>query len=75
MKKTSYEKSIKRLEEVVQQLENKELSLEDSLKLFQEGIDLYRNCNTKLNEIEEKVMIILEENGEIKNIPFTDMEV
>ncbi|AOY77070.1 exodeoxyribonuclease VII small subunit [Clostridium formicaceticum] len=75
MRKLSYEKALKRLEEVIQQLESKELSLEDSLKLFQEGIDLYRICNTKLNEVEEKIMIIIEENGEIKNIPFTDMEV
>lgn len=70
----NYEKTIKRLEEVIEQLENKELSLDDSLKLFQEGIDLYRLCNAKLNEAEEKIQMIVEEDGVIKSIPFIDGE-
>lgn len=69
-----YEKALNRLEEVIQQLESKELSLDDSLKLFKEGIDLYRFCNTKLSEAEEKIMMVIEENGEIKDIPFMDLE-
>lgn len=70
----NYEKAMKRLEEVIGQLENKELSLDDSLKLFQEGIDLYRLCNAKLNEVEEKIQMIVEEDGVIKSIPFTEGE-
>ncbi|SNR86881.1 Exodeoxyribonuclease VII small subunit [Anaerovirgula multivorans] len=74
MKKMNYEKAMKRLEDVIEQLENKELSLDDSLKLFQEGIDLYRLCNAKLNEAEEKIQMIVEEDGVIKSIPFIDGE-
>ncbi|SDK51030.1 Exodeoxyribonuclease VII small subunit [Natronincola ferrireducens] len=74
MKKMSYEKALKRLEEVVEQLENKELSLDDGLNLFQEGIDLYRLCNDKLNEAEGKITMMVEEKGEIEEIPFTDGE-
>ncbi|WP_244269504.1 exodeoxyribonuclease VII small subunit [Natronincola ferrireducens] len=70
----SYEKALKRLEEVVEQLENKELSLDDGLNLFQEGIDLYRLCNDKLNEAEGKITMMVEEKGEIEEIPFTDGE-
>ncbi|WP_242975002.1 exodeoxyribonuclease VII small subunit [Anaerovirgula multivorans] len=70
----NYEKAMKRLEDVIEQLENKELSLDDSLKLFQEGIDLYRLCNAKLNEAEEKIQMIVEEDGVIKSIPFIDGE-
>lgn len=69
-----YEKALKRLEEVIQQLESKELSLDDSLTLFKEGIDLYRFCNTKLNEAEEKIMMVIEEDGKTKDIPFLDLE-
>lgn len=74
MKKVNYEKSIKKLEDVIENLETKELSLDDSLKLFKEGIDLYRLCNAKLNEAEEQIQMIIEENGVIKRIPFSDEE-
>lgn len=70
----NYEKAVKRLEEVIQRLEDKELSLDDSLKYFQEGIELYRYCNGKLNEVEEKVQIIVKENGVTQLIPFNGEE-
>ncbi|WP_244272615.1 exodeoxyribonuclease VII small subunit [Natronincola peptidivorans] len=69
-----YEKAIKRLQEIIEQLENKELSLDDSLKLFQEGIELYRCCNTKLNNAEEKILMIVEENGVTTTTPFLEGE-
>ncbi len=74
MKKRKFEKDLERLEEIIHALENKELALEDSLGLFQEGIELYRLCNKRLEEAEEKVTMILEENGQLKQIPFTESE-
>ncbi|RKX99803.1 MAG: exodeoxyribonuclease VII small subunit, partial [Spirochaetes bacterium] len=64
---------IKRLEEIVEKLEKGDLLLEDSLKLFEEGIKLTRLLNQKLNETEKKVeMLIKDENGNIKTVPFDD---
>jgi len=68
-----FEEGIKRLEEIVEKLEKGDLLLEDSLKLFEEGIKLTRLLNQKLNETEKKVeMLIKDENGNIKTVPFDD---
>jgi len=68
-----FEEGIKRLEEIVEKLEKGDLLLEDSLKLFEEGIKLTRLLNQKLNETEKKVeMLIKDENGNIKTVPFND---
>ena len=50
-----FEKKLGRLEEIVQKMEKGELALEDSLKLFEEGVKLSRECHTQLNEAEAKV--------------------
>lgn len=50
-----FEKKLGRLEEIVQKMEKGEIGLEDSLKLFEEGIKLSRECHTRLNEAEETV--------------------
>jgi len=57
-----FEKNIKRLEEIVHKLEDGELALEESLKLFEEGIKLSRECNTKLSDAEKKVKLLLSVN-------------
>jgi exodeoxyribonuclease VII small subunit len=51
----SFEKKLTRLEEIVQKMESGELSLDDSLKLFEEGVKLSRDCNKELAEAEQKV--------------------
>lgn len=50
-----FEKKLGRLEEIVQKMEKGDLALEESLKLFEEGVKLSRECHTRLNEAEEKV--------------------
>lgn len=55
----SFEKKLTRLEEIVQKMETGELSLEDSLKLFEEGVKLTRECNKELNEAEQKVQLLV----------------
>ncbi len=57
----SYEEAVKKLEEIVNRLENAEIPLEDSLSSFQEGIALSRYCREKLAEIEYKVEYLLKE--------------
>ena len=50
-----FEKKLGRLEEIVQKMEKGDLALDESLKLFEEGVSLSRECHTRLNEAEEKV--------------------
>jgi exodeoxyribonuclease VII small subunit len=50
-----FEKKLGRLEEIVHKMEKGELALEESLKLFEEGVKLSRECHTQLNEAEVKV--------------------
>jgi len=67
----SFEKSLARLEAIVEKLESEELGLDDSLALFEEGIGLSRVCREKLSEVERRVEIVLKEaDGEYKTADF-----
>jgi exodeoxyribonuclease VII small subunit len=59
-----FEKNLKRLEEIVSKLEDGELQLEQSLKLFEEGIGISRACNQKLTEAENRVKLLLSVNAD-----------
>lgn len=50
-----FEKKLSRLEQIVQSMEKGDIGLEESLKLFEEGVKLSRECHLRLNEAEEKV--------------------
>ena len=66
-KDKSFEEAINRLERVVVELEEGELSLEEALKKFEEGIELSRFCTQKLTQAEEKVKkLIKTTKGEFK---------
>ena len=58
-KANEFEKAFQQLEKIVQQLESENLSLDESLQLFEEGIRLSRFCNQKLEEVEKKIETIL----------------
>ncbi len=61
-----FEAALKQLEEIVQRLEKGELSLEDSLKLYEEGIRLSRLCHAKLDEAEGRIEQLLKDaRGEL----------
>jgi exodeoxyribonuclease VII small subunit len=71
MAKERFEDSLNKLEKIVSQLEEGDTSLEESLKLFEEGIRLSRLCNQKLDEAEKRVEILLKgEDGTLKGKPF-----
>ena len=62
---------MKRLEEIVHDLEKGDLPLEESLKVFEEGMNLIRFCSEKLEEVEQKVAILVKEgNGKYVHQPF-----
>jgi len=65
-KETNYpfEASLARLEALVAQMEHGDLTLEASLKTFEEGIKLTRECQQALKEVEQKVTLLMGKNGE-----------
>jgi len=58
-KKPDFERSLARLEEVVRRLESPQLSLDEAMKLFEEGVELSRECQRQLEEAEGRVEILL----------------
>jgi len=71
MAKERFEDALNKLEKIVSQLEEGDIPLEESLKLFEEGIRLSRICNQKLDEAEKKVEILIKgEDGTLKAKPF-----
>ena len=69
---TLFEDSLKELEEIVEQLEQGDISLEESLKSFEQGVKLTRTCQKSLQEAEQKVQILLEKNGQQTLESFND---
>ncbi len=72
MAKKTFETALSRLEEIARELEEGELTLENSLKKFDEGIKLADFCNKKLSEAKAKVEILLNKDGELKTQPFNE---
>jgi len=72
MAKDKFEDNLNRLEEIVKKMENGDLSLEDSLKAFEEGIKLSRLCAKKLDEAERRVEVLLKDEGEWTTAPFEE---
>lgn len=71
MAEKSFEESLAKLEAIVEKLEGEELSLEASLKAFEEGVRLTRFCNKKLREAEKKIEILLKDTeGNERVAPF-----
>ncbi len=70
MAKENFENSINMLEEIVQELEKGNLSLDDSVKKFEEGMKRAKECNKILENAEKKITILLEKDGEIEEEDF-----
>mgnify|MGYP000645635369 CR=1 FL=1 len=69
----NFEKALRDLESIVEQLESGDLSLEDALKSFEKGIKLTRQCQEQLSKAELQVKKLIEENGELKTVPLQDV--
>ena len=68
-----FEASMEELEKLVEQMEQGDISLEESLKAFERGIKLTRTCQQALQDAEQKVQILLEKNGQQTLEPFNDV--
>ena len=70
-KKPDFERSLARLEEVVRKLESPQLSLDEAMKLFEEGVELSRECQKQLQQAEGRVEILLKKaDGKLAVEPF-----
>ncbi len=67
-----FEQSLEKLEKLVEQMEEGDLTLEESLKTFEEGIRLTRECQQALSSAEQKVKLLIEENGQINESDFAE---
>ena len=70
--KMNFEKKLGRLEEIVQNMEEGDLALEDSLKMFEEGVKLSRECHEQLSQAEQRVQKLLQVNkdGSVESEPY-----
>jgi len=62
-KKLVFEEALKKLEEIVHQLEDGQLPLEKALELFSEGINVSRYCQASLEEAEQRIMVLTADEG------------
>lgn len=67
----SFEQSLQKLDEIVDRLEKGDLSLEESLRIFEEGVSLSTECKKEIDEAEGKVQLLLKQrDGALKTAPF-----
>jgi exodeoxyribonuclease VII small subunit len=69
-----FEKALSRLEEIVRALEKGDLPLEDSIKLFEEGIRWSKTCMKMLEDAEKKVEVLIATDGKTTTRPFDPEE-
>jgi exodeoxyribonuclease VII small subunit len=74
-KKIDFEASLAQLEKLVDQMEDGELSLEESLKAFEAGVKLTRECQQALRDAEQKVEVLMQQNGELVAEPLDPEEL
>lgn len=70
----NFEDLINKLEEITNKLEKEQLSLDESVKLFEEGIELSKKCNSKLEDAEKRISILINQDNEIKEENFIPEE-
>ena len=73
-KDVNFEELIGKLEEITNKLEKEQLSLDESVKLFEEGMQISKECNSKLEDEEKRITILINQNDEIKEENFIPEE-
>ena len=63
-KAQTLEQSFEKLEQIIGNLENVDVSLEDSFKLYNEGMKLIQNCNQQLDKVEKKIVVLNQKEGD-----------
>ncbi len=76
MAELKFEQALSKLEGIVEEMESGELSLEDSLKRYEEGMKLSRLCSVKLKEAEKKIEILIKDSeGNLNAEPFDEEKI
>ncbi|MDA8942210.1 exodeoxyribonuclease VII small subunit [Candidatus Thioglobus sp.] len=68
--KFNFNKGLLQLEEIINKMESGELSLEDSLKYFEEGVKIHRQCHTALTDAEQRISVLSENDNYSEEKPF-----
>jgi len=74
MPEVKFEEALERLNEIVENLESGDLSLDESLKVYEEGVKLIKLCTERLNEAQKKIEILVKEEGKLTPKPFITEE-
>ena len=69
-KKLDYEAAVSEMESLVERLEKGDISLEESLKLYESGVLLTRDCQQALQKAEQKIQILLKQSGQTTLVDF-----
>ena len=72
--KMSFEESINRLEEIANELEKDNLSLDESTKKFEEWMEISKKCAKMLEDAEKKITMLIDTDGEVKEKDFIPTE-
>ena len=71
--KFNFNNGLLKLEEIINKMESGELSLEDSLKYFEEGVKIHRQCHTSLSDAEQRISILSESDNYTEEESFGDL--
>ena len=72
MAKKTFEQAMKKLEQIVQDLESGDMPLEKAIQTFEDGIQLSKFCSKKLDETEKRITILMQDSdGELSETPFS----
>jgi exodeoxyribonuclease VII small subunit len=69
-----YESAVSRLEEIADRLEAGEVSLEDSIKLYSEALEITRQCHQQLDAAEKKIKLIVRDSDQVTEVDFEGEE-
>ena len=70
--KFNFNKGLLHLEEIINKMESGELSLEDSLKYFEEGVKIHRQCHTALTDAEQRISVLSDSDNYSEEKSFGD---
>jgi len=70
--KFNFNKGLLQLEEIINKMESGELSLEDSLKYFEEGVKIHRQCHSALTDAEQRISVLSENDNYSEEKSFGD---
>jgi len=74
LEESNFEELMLKLEEITNKLEKEKLSLDDSVKLFEEGMEISKKCNAKLEDAEKRITILINKDNNIKEENFIPEE-